>query len=93
VSSSAPIRTSRTCPASPARTDLTLPNVVGFESIIAGLQKVWLALCAAFAWRNSHMDGPEHVYPGAAAARTVDISGVMITANVDNGDRTMLPSP
>jgi hypothetical protein len=74
--------------------NLTLPNVVGFENIIAGLQKVWASPYTqrAFAWRNSHMDGPEHVYPAVLLLRTVpsDISGVMITANVDNGDRTML---
>jgi hypothetical protein len=74
--------------------NLTLPNVIGFENIIGGLEKVWASPYTqrAFAWRNSHMDGPEHVYPAVLLLRTVpsDKSGVMITANVDNGDRTVL---
>jgi hypothetical protein len=74
--------------------NLTLPNVVGFDNIITGLEKVWASPYTqrAFAWRNSHMEGPEHVYPAVLLLRTVpsEKSGVMITANVDNGDRTVL---
>lgn len=70
--------------------NLTLPNVVGMDAIIAGLQRVWASPYTrrAFAWRNSHMEGPEHVYPAVLLLRTVpaDISGVMITADVATGD-------
>jgi phosphoenolpyruvate synthase/pyruvate phosphate dikinase len=38
------------------------------------------------------MEGPEHVYPAVLLLKTVpsDKSGVMITADVDNGDRNVL---
>ncbi len=74
--------------------NLTVPNVVGFENIISNLKDVWASPYTkrAFAWRNSHMDGPEHVYPAVLLLKTVpsDKSGVMITANVDDGDRNIL---
>jgi len=74
--------------------NLTLPNVVGLESIIKGLQEVWASPYTqrAFAWRNTHMKGPEHVYPAVLLLKTVpsDISGVMITADVNTGDRDYL---
>jgi hypothetical protein len=74
--------------------NLTLPNVVGFENVIRGLQSVWASPYTkrAFAWRNSHMEGPEHVYPAVLLLKTVpaEKSGVMITADVDNGDRGVL---
>jgi Pyruvate phosphate dikinase, AMP/ATP-binding domain/PEP-utilising enzyme, mobile domain len=74
--------------------NLTLPNVVGLENIIKGLQEVWASPYTkrAFAWRNSHMEGPEDVYPAVLLLKTVpsDISGVMITADVNTGDRDYL---
>jgi len=74
--------------------NLTLPNVVGFENIIEGLKQVWASPYTqrAFAWRNSHMDGPEHVYPAVLLLKTVpaDKSGVMITADVNTMDRNIL---
>ena len=74
--------------------NLTLPNVVGLENIINGLREVWASPYTrrAFAWRNAHMDGPEHVYPAVLLLKTVpsDVSGVMITADVDTGDRDFL---
>jgi len=74
--------------------NLTVPNVVGFENVIRELANVWASPYTkrAFAWRNSHMDGPEHVYPAVLLLKTVpsDKSGVMITADVDNGDRNVL---
>jgi hypothetical protein len=74
--------------------NLTLPNVIGLENIIKGLQEVWASPYTqrAFAWRNSHMEGPEHVYPAVLLLKTVasDVSGVMITADVDTGDRNFL---
>jgi hypothetical protein len=74
--------------------NLTVPNVVGFDNVIAELKNVWASPYTkrAFAWRNSHMEGPEHVYPAVLLLKTVpsDKSGVMITADVDNGDRNLL---
>jgi hypothetical protein len=74
--------------------NLTLFNVVGFENIVKGISEVWASpyTARAWAWRQSHMKGPEHVYPAVLLLRTVpsDISGVMITQDVDSGDAGML---
>jgi hypothetical protein len=74
--------------------NLTVPNVVGFDNVITELKNVWASPYTrrAFAWRNSHMEGPEHVYPAVLLLKTVpaDKSGVMITADVDDGDRDVL---
>jgi len=50
--------------------NLTLPNVTGFDAIVDGIPRVWASPFAAraFAWRQSHMEHPEHVYPGGPAA-------------------------
>ena len=74
--------------------NLTLFNVVGFDNIVKGISEVWASPYTrrAWAWRQSHMKGPEHVYPAVLLLRTVpsDISGVMITQDVDSGDRDVL---
>ena len=74
--------------------NLTLFNVVGFENIVKAISEVWASPYAprAWAWRQSHMKGPEHVYPAVLLLRTVpsDISGVMITQDVDTGDLNVL---
>ena len=74
--------------------NLTLFNVVGFDNIVKGISEVWASpyTARAWAWRQSHMKGPEHVYPAVLLLRTVpsDISGVMITQDVDNGDPGVL---
>jgi hypothetical protein len=74
--------------------NLTLFNIVGFENIVRGISKVWASPYTqrAWAWRQSHMKGPEHVYPAVLLLQTVpaDISGVMITQDIDSGDRTVL---
>ncbi len=74
--------------------NLTLFNVVGFENIVKGISEVWASpyTARAWAWRQSHMKGPEHVYPAVLLLRTVpsDISGVMITQDVDNADPEVL---
>ena len=70
--------------------NLTLFNVVGFDAIVKGISEVWASpyTARAWAWRQSHMKGPEHVYPAVLLLKTVpsDISGVMVTQNVDTGD-------
>jgi phosphoenolpyruvate synthase/pyruvate phosphate dikinase len=74
--------------------NLTLPNVVGFDRVVKAIAEVWASpyTARAFAWRQSHMKGPEHVYPAVLLLRTVpaDKSGVMITQDVDTGDRGVL---
>ena len=70
--------------------NLTLFNVAGFDNIVKGISEVWASPYTprAWGWRQSHMKGPEHVYPAVLLLKTVpsDISGVMITQDVDNGD-------
>jgi Pyruvate phosphate dikinase, AMP/ATP-binding domain len=74
--------------------NLTLFNVVGFDNIVKGISQVWASPYTprAWAWRQSHMKGPEHVYPAVLLLRTVpsDISGVMITQDVTSGDPGVL---
>ena len=74
--------------------NLTVPNVVGFDNIVAAIPKVWASpfTARAFSWRQSHMDQPEHVYPAVLLMRSVpaDKSGVLVTQDVDSGDRNWL---
>ena len=74
--------------------NLTLFNIVGFDNIVKGIQEVWASPYTqrAWAWRQAHMKGPEHIYPAVLLLRTVpsDLSGVMITQDVDSGDRSIL---
>src|SRR5262249_62028246 len=66
--------------------NLTLPNVVGFDNVVKAISEVWASpyTARAFAWRQAHMKGPEHVYPAVLLLRTVpsEKSGVMITQHV-----------
>jgi hypothetical protein len=74
--------------------NLTLFNIVGFENVVKAISEVWASPYTprAWAWRQSHMKGPEHVYPAVLLLKTVpsDISGVMITQDVDTGDQGVL---
>lgn len=74
--------------------NLTIPNVVGFDGIVAALRKVWASPFTerAYGWRQDLMDQPEHVYVSVLLHQTVpnEKSGVMITADVDTGDRDWL---
>jgi hypothetical protein len=74
--------------------NLTLPNVTGFDAIVAGIPRVWASpfTARAFAWRQSHMEHPEHVYPAVLLLRSVpnEKSGVMVTQDIDTGDRSVL---
>jgi hypothetical protein len=74
--------------------NLTLFNLVGFDAVVKGISQVWASpyTARAWAWRQSHMKGPEHVYPAVLLLKTVpsDFSGVMITQDVDTGDRGTL---
>jgi len=72
----------------------TVPNVVGFEAIVAAIREVWASPFTerAFAWRQARMDEPEHVYPAVLLQATVpvDKSGVMVTVDLESGDADWL---
>ncbi len=74
--------------------NLTLPNVVGFEALVAGIRRVWASpfTARAFAWRQSHMLEPEHVYTSILLLEAVpsDKSGVLVTQDLDSGDMGVL---
>ncbi len=70
--------------------NLTLPNVVGEEALMAGIQRVWASpfTARAFAWRQSLMSDPEHVYTSILLLESTasDKSGVLVTRNIDTGN-------
>ncbi len=74
--------------------NLTLPNVVGFDNLLAAITRVWASpfTARAFAWRQSHMESPEHVYTSILLLKSVasDKSGVLVTQDLDTGDREVL---
>ena len=74
--------------------NLTVPNVIGFDNILKAISRVWASPFSrrAFAWRQSHMDQPEHVYPAILLMRSVPVekSGVMVTRDVDTGEEGWL---
>jgi hypothetical protein len=74
--------------------NLTLPNVVGFDSLLESITKVWASPFTgrAFAWRQSHMTRPEHVYTSILLLESVasDKSGVLVTQDIDSGRRDII---
>jgi hypothetical protein len=74
--------------------NLTLPNVVGFDELLSGISDVWASpfTARAFAWRQSHMTAPEHVYTSILLLESVasDSSGVLVTQDIDTGDRSVV---
>ncbi|WP_439135375.1 PEP/pyruvate-binding domain-containing protein [Pseudomaricurvus sp.] len=70
--------------------NLTLPNVVGFDALMQAIARVWASPFTerAFAWRQSHMESPEHVYTSILLLQAVpsDKSGVLVTQDLDTGD-------
>jgi hypothetical protein len=74
--------------------NLTLPNVVGFDNVLQAISRVWASPFTerAYAWRQARMDQPEHVYPAVLLLKTFasEKSGVMVTTDVENGDRHWL---
>ena len=69
--------------------NLTVPHVVGFDNIMAAVQRVWASPFSerAFRWRQAYMDSPEHVYASVLLMKSVPVekSGVLVTADVDSG--------
>ncbi len=74
--------------------NLTLPNVIGVDNLMKAIPRVWASpfTARAFAWRQSLMDKPEHVYPAVLLLKSVanDKSGVMVTQDIDTGDPAVL---
>ena len=72
----------------------TIPNVVGIENVLAAIPKVWASPFSkrAFAWRQAHMDLPQHVYVSVLLMRSVpsEKSGVMVTRDIDSMENTWL---
>ncbi len=74
--------------------NLTVANVVGIDNIFSAISRVWASPFRArsFAWRQTLMDKPEHVYPAVLLMLSVDAdkSGVLVTQAIDSGDSTWL---
>ncbi len=74
--------------------NLTLPNVIGVDDLLDAIPRVWASpfTARAFAWRQSLMDQPEHVYPAVLLLKSVanDKSGVLVTQDIDTGDQSIL---
>jgi phosphohistidine swiveling domain-containing protein len=69
--------------------NLTVPNVVGFENVMAAIQRVWASPFSerAFRWRQAYMETPEHVYASILLMQSIPVekSGVAVTADIHNG--------
>jgi hypothetical protein len=69
--------------------NLTVPNVVGFDNLIAAMRQVWASPFTerSFGWRQGIMADPEHVYASVLLHKSVNVdkSGVMVTADADTG--------
>ncbi len=74
--------------------NLTVPNVVGFDNILTAIRQVWASPFSqrSFGWRQALMDHPEHLYAAVLLHKSVnaDISGVMVTSDIDTGSRRFL---
>ncbi len=74
--------------------NLTLPNVIGIDAVLEAIPRVWASPFTerAFAWRQAHMEAPEHVYTSVLLLESVgsDKSGVLVTADIDTGARDVL---
>jgi phosphohistidine swiveling domain-containing protein len=71
--------------------NLTVPNVVGFDNIVAAMRDVWASPFTerSFGWRQNIMNDPEHVYASVLLHRSVnsDKSGVMVTVDAVSGEK------
>jgi len=74
--------------------NLTLPNVVGVDALLEGIPRVWASpfTARAFAWRQTLMEQPEHVYTSILLLESVPIekSGVLVTRDIDTGAADVL---
>ena len=74
--------------------NLTVPHVVGFDNVLRAVLQVWASPFTerAYAWRQGHMEQPEQVYVSVLLMKSLpaDKSGVMVTADVETGNRQWL---
>jgi hypothetical protein len=74
--------------------NLTVANVVGHDAVLKAISRVWASPFTrrAFAWRQAHMEEPEHVYASILLLQSVpaEKSGVMVTRDIDTGERGWL---
>ena len=67
--------------------NLTVPNVIGFERIMAAIQEVWASPFTerAYSWRQAHMEQPAYVFPAVVVQRSFpsEKSGVMVTTDLE----------
>ena len=70
--------------------NLTVPHVVGFENVMAAIQRVWASPFSerAYRWRQAFMETPEHVYASVLLLKSVPVekSGVLVTADIESGN-------
>ena len=63
--------------------NLTLFNVVDYETIIQGIRDVWASPYTerSYKWRQQYLLNPENVFPSILIIPSVDVdySGVMVT--------------
>ena len=71
-----------------------MPHVVGYENVLASIRDVWASPFTerAYGWRQGNMEDPEYVFPAVVIQKSFpsEKSGVLVTADVDTGDRNWL---
>ena len=69
--------------------NLTVPNAVGFDHVLAAVSRVWASAFSerAFRWRQAYMENPENVYVSVLLLKSVPVekSGVLVTADIYSG--------
>jgi phosphoenolpyruvate synthase/pyruvate phosphate dikinase len=70
--------------------NLTLFNVVSYETIIQGIKDVWASPYTerSYRWRQQYLLNPENVFPSILIIPSVDVdhSGVMVTKGISSQD-------
>jgi phosphoenolpyruvate synthase/pyruvate phosphate dikinase len=70
--------------------NLTVPNVLRFDSVLTAIRRVWASPFTerAYGWRGSILENPEHTYVSVLIQRSVpvDKSGVMVTTDLATGE-------
>lgn len=68
--------------------NLTLFNVITYESILQGIRDVWASPYTerSYKWRQQYLLNPENVFPSILIIPSVDVdySGVMVTRGISN---------
>jgi hypothetical protein len=74
--------------------NLTLANIVGYDDILESIREVWASPFEdrSYGWRQGNMTDPEYVFPAIVVQYSfqAEKSGVMVTADVETGDLTIL---